>query len=83
MFVQILSKKREITPWGGGTGSDDLGQKSVNLRLLWRSTQESSNPNLSNFFNKTTRCFANFEDLSSAIDLSSGHLWLAEFGQIL
>jgi len=34
IFAQILSKKREISPWGGGTGSDDLGQKSVNLRLL-------------------------------------------------
>jgi len=55
---------------GWGPGSNEVGQKSLNLALLWRHPQKSSNPKLSNFFNRSykTYCiFRGFEQLSSSI----------------
>jgi len=34
--------KQKITPWGRGLGSDEVGQKSLKLPLLWFHPQKSS-----------------------------------------
>jgi len=68
-------KGTKSCPLGWGPGPEDVGQKSLNLHLIWRHLQKISNPKLPNFIVETRRLSETFEGLNHSLAQSAGELW--------